>query len=135
VIVNSSFFPRLPLFLLVLAIIFLDQVSKSFVGSILSFTCNKGIAFGVGGNALMLSILVLILIAVFVYFEKDFLRKLSLLAIFGGGLSNLIDRFVVGCVRDFIAIGLFPAFNIADIAITIGALSLVLSLFKNRHHK
>lgn len=83
----------------------------------------------------MFSTLVLILIAIFIYFEKDLLKKLAQLVIFGGGLSNLIDRFAVGCVRDFIVVGSFPAFNIADIAITIGALSLVLSLFKNRLRK
>lgn len=129
---NSSFFKRLLPIILVPTIIFLDQVSKSIAGLTLSVTCNKGIAFGIGGNALLLSIMVLILIAFFVYFEKDFLRKLALLAILSGGLSNLIDRFAVDCVRDFIAVGPFPAFNIADVAITIGALGLVLSIFKNR---
>lgn len=46
----------------------------------------------------------------------------SLAAIGGGALSNLADRLVWGCVIDHIDLGFWPVFNLADVAITLGAL-------------
>lgn len=123
---NSSFFSKLLPFILVLAIIFLDQFSKHLIELLgYEFSCNRGIAFGIGGSAFWLSFLVLVLVSIFAFCEKDFWRKIGLVLIFSGGLSNLIDRIYYGCVRDFISINLFPAFNIADIAITIGAVVVI----------
>jgi len=46
----------------------------------------------------------------------------------GGALGNLIDRIVFGPVTDFISVGRFPVFNIADSSITIGVGLLILGL-------
>lgn len=54
----------------------------------------------------------------------------ALALIFGGGLSNLIDRFTRGCVVDFIDVDFWPSFNLADAAITVGVIILVLSMLK-----
>jgi signal peptidase II len=47
----------------------------------------------------------------------------------GGALGNLIDRLVFGPVTDFISVGRFPVFNIADSSITVGVGLLLLALW------
>lgn len=42
-----------------------------------------------------------------------------------GGLSNLADRIIFGCVRDIFLVSWFPAFNSADVYLTIGAAAAV----------
>lgn len=53
-------------------------------------------------------------------------RGLALLA--GGALGNLIDRVRVGAVIDYIDVHVWPVFNVADVAVTMGAALLILSL-------
>lgn len=117
----------------------------------LTYTENSGIAFGVtlGSQYVLVAMTVLILLALllFVYFSKNrapvFLTTFGL--ILGGGIGNLIDRATVGRVVDFIHFDLYqgylfgtwtslwPVFNLADSAITVGACILVFrykSVFK-----
>jgi signal peptidase II len=97
----------------------------------LTLTHNKGVAFGLAGGAGLGLVLVtaaaLALIA-FVFSrdpEKGGLWvAVGLLA--GGALGNLIDRLAAGEVTDYIEIGSWPAFNLADIAITAGVVLMVL---------
>ena len=44
---------------------------------------------------------------------------------FGGAVGNLIDRLTIGFVTDFISVGNFPVFNIADSSISIGVVVLI----------
>ncbi len=64
------------------------------------------------------------------------LMPTSLALVFGGALGNLWDRVFRGSVTDFLQVFLgsyeFPAFNVADSAITIGAALLVIDLLRNR---
>ena len=64
---------------------------------------------------------------------RDYLQKLALSLILGGALGNLWDRLVLGHVVDFIQLHYrdhyFPAFNIADSAITLGAVLLLAHTF------
>ncbi|MGB5325836.1 MAG: signal peptidase II [Pseudomonadales bacterium] len=57
----------------------------------------------------------------------------SLAAILGGAIGNLIDRILLGKVVDFVLVYYrdwhFPAFNLADSAITIGAIAMLLDIF------
>ena len=60
---------------------------------------------------------------------------IALVLVLGGAIGNLYDRVVLGHVVDFILVHwktqwYFPAFNIADSAITVGALMLVLDMFR-----
>ena len=64
----------------------------------------------------------LIVLIIFMYWEKAVLRGFWL--ILAGGLSNIIDRLVYGGVVDFIRIGSFPVFNLADMIIVFGLVSL-----------
>ena len=64
---------------------------------------------------------------------EDNLPAISLCLILGGAIGNLIDRIFLGHVIDYIQVWLgtypFPAFNIADAAISVGAALLILSSF------
>lgn len=97
----------------------------------LTLSHNKGVAFGLAGGAgiglVLVTVAALALIA-FV-FSRDPARPgmwvaAGLLA--GGALGNLIDRLVAGEVTDYIDIGSWPAFNLADVAITGGVVLMVL---------
>ena len=51
----------------------------------------------------------------------------------GGAVGNLIDRLTIGHVTDFISVGSFPVFNVADSSITIGVVILLLSMIISEH--
>lgn len=62
-------------------------------------------------------------------------EALGLAFVLGGAIGNLYDRVMMGEVVDFIIFfHWFPAFNIADSAITVGAALLILDTFFSRHH-
>ncbi len=56
-------------------------------------------------------------------------RMLSLGLVMGGAIGNLIDRIQLGHVTDFIDIGLWPTFNVADSATVVGTILFAVSLF------
>ncbi|MBV9311423.1 MAG: signal peptidase II [Solirubrobacterales bacterium] len=91
---------------------------------------NKGVAFGVfgGGGPLVLAVTLVALLALIAYLamrpDRPWLWLPTGLLI-GGALGNLIDRLAGGEVIDFIKFPLWPAFNVADIAITFGVLALL----------
>jgi signal peptidase II len=134
--------------LLVLAVFLSDRVSKSlavsrlFAGPAevlpffrLTYVENTGVAFGMFRDSnkffiVFSSVLIVALLA--------FRRKLSitggassagLLLVLGGALGNLYDRLAYGFVVDFFDFSFFPAvFNVADSAITAGAVLLAFGL-------
>lgn len=105
--------------------------SKRFLPAInLVHVRNKGVAFGFlsGGGVLVLVFTGLALGALLVYFvlrptKRGLWVPTGLLI--GGAIGNLIDRIAHGAVTDFIKLPGWPAFNIADMAITFGVLSLL----------
>src|SRR5690348_15716228 len=91
---------------------------------------NSGAAFGIlqGAGPLLVMTSIIGMAAIFVYllnpsFAHPLLR-LGLACMLGGAVGNLIDRVKDGEVVDFIKVPHFPAFNVADSAITIGVLLL-----------
>ncbi len=75
------------------------------------------------------------LILLFMYLrlpEGQYLKSWALILILAGAIGNLIDRLTIGHVIDFIDLHLgvyhWPVFNVADIAITLGAVLLILDL-------
>jgi signal peptidase II len=129
------------------AVLGADQLSKALVrGSLvpgqedpilpalkLVHTRNEGIAFGIsaGGRTVVMAIVGVALLALGIYFARHAARPLLWLAtglLFGGALGNAIDRLREGAVTDFLKLPAWPAFNLADVAITAGVLSLVLVL-------
>ncbi len=99
---------------------------------------NTGIAFGLlqgKTNLLIYTTLILILLFLFI-FKKERQKKLTFLIatglIFGGAISNLIDRLFLGAVVDYIDFRFWPVFNLSDSCITIGAIILIIDSFRNR---
>jgi signal peptidase II len=106
------------------------DVHKFLPGVQLVDVRNSGVAFGFlsGGGTLVLILTLTALAALLVYFALHPRRRLLWLPtglLVGGALGNLIDRFSSGSVTDFIKLPLWPAFNIADMSITFGVLSLL----------
>jgi signal peptidase II len=48
---------------------------------------------------------------------------------FGGALGNLVDRVTIGHVTDFISVGSFPVFNVADSSISVGVVILIVGMW------
>lgn len=135
--------------LVAFAVIAIDQIAKAIVRSEIAFgdsvgfvpgidfvhVLNEGVAFGFLGDAgggivavFALSVLSLIL----AWFALDPTRPWAWLAIgllVGGAVGNLVDRVRAGAVTDFIDLPAWPSFNVADMAITFGAIALVLAAF------
>lgn len=89
---------------------------------------NPGVAFGLGGGLPVGSVAVLtgLLLAAFTGWAlRGRLPAAPAGLIVGGGLGNLVDRAGDGTVTDYLSIGFWPHFNVADTAITAGAVLLV----------
>jgi signal peptidase II len=91
---------------------------------------NTGVAFSMlsNGGALPVIVGVLALGALLAFFATHLSRPLVWLPtglLVGGAAGNLIDRLREGSVTDFVKLPHWPAFNVADIAITFGVLTLV----------
>ncbi|OGD87902.1 hypothetical protein A3J17_01860 [Candidatus Curtissbacteria bacterium RIFCSPLOWO2_02_FULL_40_11] len=115
--------------LAVLLVLIIDQFFKNFAENFVVTTCNRGIAFGIGGDFTILILIVVGLVFWILTQEKRFLPTIGLALIFAGGISNVVDRIYFGCVRDFITLGSFPSFNLADSAIIIGAIIMSFNFF------
>jgi signal peptidase II len=137
--------------LVVLCVVVVDQVSKAIVvdqiprgdrravfpGVELVHVRNRGIAFGLlDGRSIALTALTIAALALLVgYFALHTDRALLWLAtglLLGGALGNLLDRVRDDAVTDFIDLPLWPAFNVADMAITAGVLVLLAALEMGR---
>ncbi|MFQ5599893.1 MAG: signal peptidase II [Candidatus Krumholzibacteriia bacterium] len=128
----------------------LDQASKWIVvhhvehGPVLgelvrlTLTYNSGAAFGMFSGARAPFIVISVVAAVGLIYAHHVLpavdrtRRIPMALILGGNLGNLVDRLRVGRVTDFIDMGFgdarWPTYNIADIAVVLGAVALALTL-------
>ncbi len=96
----------------------------------LTLSHNTGVAFGLAGGAgVKLVLVTAVAMGVIGYlFARNPLRPGMWLAVgllAGGALGNLVDRLRHDAVTDFIDVGSWPPFNLADVAITLGVLLLV----------
>jgi signal peptidase II len=96
----------------------------------LTLSHNRGVAFGLAGGAgVKLVLTTALALAVIGYlFSRNPLRPGMWLAVglvAGGAIGNLADRIRAEAVTDFIAVGSWPAFNLADVSITLGVLLVV----------
>ena len=100
---------------------------------------NTGAAFGLFPDqsflltrVALVGIALLLLYAFLIYRRfpslDNMLSRVALGLVLGGTVGNLIDRLHFGYVTDFIDFGVWPAFNIADSAIVVGAIILAYSL-------
>jgi signal peptidase II len=139
--------------LTMLLVVCADQISKAWIRSSLAVgqslpetgflrlthIHNTGAVFGLFQDcsrvlsvAAFISATVLLLCA-FVFcrwfsFLDNNLGRLVLGLVLGGTIGNLIDRLYFGYVTDFIDVGIWPSFNVADSAVVIGAIIFVYSL-------
>jgi signal peptidase II len=97
----------------------------------LTLSHNRGVAFGLAGGAgapLILVTLVALVLVVYVFSRNPARPGMwvatGLLA--GGAIGNLADRVRAGAVTDFVDVGSWPPFNLADVAISAGVLLLAL---------
>jgi signal peptidase II len=130
--------------LVAVAVVVADQATKAIVrssldpfervkvipGVHLSRSENSGVAFSVfsGGGPLVVIVAVLALGALLAFFVTHLHRRLVWLPtglLLGGAAGNLIDRIRLGAVTDFVQLPHWPAFNLADVCITVGVLVLV----------
>jgi signal peptidase II len=134
----------------VAAVLVIDQVSKALVrhnivpgerDEVLPFldlvnTRNEGIAFGgLGGSPIVIALVIAALIGIIVVFAMNATRRWAWLSaglLLGGAIGNIIDRLREGAVTDFLKLPHWPQFNVADIAVTLGVLSLFFVLGDER---
>ena len=141
--------------LLICAIVlFLDQISKSIVAAFMkvgstivvikkffniTYINNNGAAWSILSNKntflIIFSIIAIIIIYRFMYLFKNNKRNnIAFGLILGGIIGNLIDRWLFGYVRDFLDFKIFgynyPIFNIADTAVVIGVVLLIIAIIK-----
>ena len=114
---------------------------------------NPGVAFGFLAEAtgawrnillIGLSLAVLVFISTLLWrpqngIAQSWMVRIGLALVLGGALGNLYDRVVHGTVTDFVEVyagnHYFPAFNVADSSITIGAALLLLDMWRSRERK
>ena len=133
---------------LVIGVFVFDQVTKAIIRSSLSLGdswpeegifrivhgLNTGSAFGLFAgftNLLVVASIIGIVFILFVFLKQnnsDIWLRLSLGLIVGGALGNLFDRVKDGAVVDFISVGWWPAFNIADSSISVGMCLLLVTM-------
>jgi len=103
---------------------------------------NSGAAFGMfqNGNLVFTILAIIVIIAIIYYYPQveanDWTLKLAMGLQLAGASGNLIDRLMVGKVTDFISVGTFPVFNVADSSITVGVIVLLIGVWiKERQEK
>ena len=137
--------------LIALAVVIVDQITKLiiraqlsprevievFPGFSISRVANEGIAFGLfPGRQAIVAVLTVVALSAIAIALAGLVARNAMVAIgagllVGGSLGNLIDRLVHGAVTDFIDLDRWPAFNLADCGITIGAVLIVLGLLRD----
>jgi signal peptidase II len=104
---------------------------------------NSGAAFGLfqNGSLVFATLAVVVILLIIYYFpqipDNDWTFRIAMILQMAGAAGNLIDRIILeGKVTDFISIGKFAVFNIADASITVGVIVLLLgALVKERKMK
>lgn len=134
-------------------IVILDQWTKHLVRTLIPFGSswspwpwlapyarivhwqNTGAAFGMfQGLGFVFTILAfLVSIAILYYFPRvprsEWAMRLAMVMQLGGAVGNLIDRLTQGTVTDFISVGTFAVFNVADASISVGTAILILAVW------
>lgn len=134
-------------------ILLLDQVTKFWVRTNLNYQemwspwpwlapyarlvhwSNTGAAFGMFQNMSMVFTILAIIVSVVILFyypqiaKEDWPMRVALSMQLGGAIGNLIDRITIGSVTDFISIGNFPVFNVADASISTGVVVLLIGMW------
>ncbi len=141
--------------MVILAVVVLDDVTKGWVAATflpgesriliphvlyLTYVQNYHGAFGLFGShpLLLAGVASVVLASFYVWYRRENASTIVHVAfalIFGGAIGNIVDRLRFGYVRDFLDLRVWPVFNVADSAITIGVCLLLLHmLVAERRH-
>jgi len=132
------------------AVFLLDQVSKAWIADRfylgkshtlvdgclwLTYIRNPGASFGMlQGQTWLFLGLAMVMVLALVYYQLRYhpepWLQYSLGLMAGGTLGNMLDRLRFKAVQDFIDLGWWPVFNLADAAITVGGACLIIYLLK-----
>ncbi len=110
------------------------SVRQLVPGVDLVHTENTGVSFGLLSGApawavgLVSSIALVIVVTLLVRVAPGRIGLVAAALIVGGALGNLIDRIALGAVTDFLDLPLLPPCNVADVAITFGALTMAAAI-------
>ncbi len=137
-----------------LIVVLLDQASKQFfwilgknfdvIDDFLRVTLvrNSGAAFGMLQGGRIFLVFSSVIAAIFIIFlaqripAEEKAKRIFLGMILGGALGNLVDRLYPGHVIDFIDMGIgahrWPVYNIADTAVTVGGILLIVAFSLKR---
>ena len=137
-----------------LLVLILDQATKQFFWHLgrnfdvidgffrVTLVRNSGAAFGLFQDGRIFLIISSVAASLFILFlaqrmhTEQLAKRVFLGMILGGPLGNLVDRIYPGQVIDFIDVGIpayrWPVFNIADSAVTVGGMLLILSVSRSR---
>jgi signal peptidase II len=103
---------------------------------------NSGAAFGIfqNGNLVFVILAIIVILLIFYYFPRtepnDWWLRFAMALQLAGAAGNLIDRLAFAHVTDFISVGSFAIFNVADASISVGVAVLLLGVwFKERAEK
>ncbi len=140
-------------------IVTLDQITKSLVRNSLAVGetwmpwewlapiarvihwQNDGVVFGLfQGVGDLFAVLTLLVVVAIIYFypripESDWPLRIALAMQAGGAVGNLVDRVTIGHVTDFVSVGNFPVFNVADSSITLGVVVLLIGLYLDERRR
>ena len=140
-------------------IVILDQASKRIIWEVykssggtdlidgvlrVTLSKNTGAVMGIlSGSKLLLISITIVSIGALIFFAYRMRyaptsKRVCLGLILGGAFGNLIDRLATGEVIDFIDMGIgryrWPTYNIADIAVTVGAVILIFGFIRHQNH-
>jgi signal peptidase II len=141
-------------------VVILDQVSKRIIWEVygqtggtdlidgvlrISLSKNTGAILGIlsGSRVLLISVTILSVIVLVLFAHRmrfaPVPKRVYIGLIFGGAFGNLIDRIATGEVLDFIDMGIgayrWPTYNVADIAVTVGAILLIYGFIRHPGHE
>jgi len=144
----------IPYFLLTVCVLTLDRITKFVVLSKISvgesvpvikgifhitLVLNKGVAFGLFANKpvvpIIISFIAIAAILTVFYLGPPTKWTVGLSLILAGCIGNLVDRLYLGTVVDFLDFRIWPVFNMADSAITIGVSLLIISFIRENRGK
>lgn len=133
-------FSTLKFIRLIMILVVADQLSKFIAVNFYSdkIFMNEGIAFSISfKTTLLIGFSLIVILGIIYAIYKNILKKNLVWTLFvAGAVGNLIDRVRLGAVIDFINLGWFPVFNIADVLLSLAAVGIIyFYILTNKHNE
>lgn len=98
-------------------------------------SCNEHGSWGLPVDGRILAVLalpVLVVVSIIGFRSGSRIVRFSSIFVISGGIANLYDRVIFGCVRDFPFFSFFPAFNMGDVLLSVGGFLACAMIFRPR---